>query len=287
MKRQNARILLILTGVFWGLGFVGNKLILNLNLTDQTLLFFRFLVATIGLLIYIIIKTPRIKIISLKKGAFLGIFLYLGFSFQTWGLIHTTASNNAIITASYIAIVPLIMNAVFKHKFSWKHIVAVIFTLFGVIFVSFDFESVSISFGDILTLIGAFFFAIHIIFTERFVKNENVFHLSLFQFVVITFLAGLFILFQKDTSYENFTSGGILIMLGLGLISSLLAFLFQTIGQKYTKSHEAAILISTESVFGPLFAVLILAEVVSTFYVIGFILIIGGIIISEYSSDLV
>ncbi|HPJ23893.1 MAG TPA: EamA family transporter, partial [Bacillota bacterium] len=109
MNRNLARIILISAGAIWGIGFVANKFVLDNGWTESQLIFVRFFTATVLIfLVFLkrIVKTDRRTIFS---GMFLGIFLYLGFFFQTWGLNHTTASNNALITAGYIVLLPLIV----------------------------------------------------------------------------------------------------------------------------------------------------------------------------------
>ena len=70
-------------------------------------------------------------------------------------------------------------------------------------------------------------------------------------------------------------------LLYLGIASTMVGFLLQNIGQKYTEPSTAALLLSMESVFGVLFSVLMLGEVLSVRMAYGCILIFVAIIISE------
>ena len=67
-----------------------------------------------------------------KSGLFLGVFLYLGFYFQTWGLANTTPSHNALITAGYIVLMPVIIYIFERKHIHIKTIMAGFLTLVGI-----------------------------------------------------------------------------------------------------------------------------------------------------------
>jgi drug/metabolite transporter (DMT)-like permease len=67
----------------------------------------------------------------------------------------------------------------------------------------------------------------------------------------------------------------------IGFFASFIGFTFQSIGQKHSNETEAAILISTESVFGPILAIFFLNEIFDWKLGIGILLVFGGVILSE------
>ena len=287
MNRNLARIILTSAGLIWGLGFIGNKYILDSGWNDSQLLFVRFLTATIVIfLIYYkrILKSSRYVI---QSGLFLGIFLYWGFFFQTWGLENTNASNNALITAGYIVLMPVIIYIFERATIPKKTIIAGIITLLGISLITVDFKELTISFGDSLTFIGAFFYALHIYFLGKITKKVDVFALMAFQLLMFIMFATvtMFIVDGLPTvDFQSFDSYKLLLLaIIIGFFASFVAFLFQSIGQKNTNEAEAAILISTESLFGPIFAILFYKDPFNMFILFGIIFVFLGIILSETS----
>jgi drug/metabolite transporter (DMT)-like permease len=268
MNRNLARIILTSAGLIWGFGFIGNKYILDQGWTYQQLLFVRFFVATIAIfLIYYnrIIKTNKETI---KSGLFLGIFLFLGYFFQTWGLAHTTASNNALITAAYIFLMPIIIYVFDKKKVGKQTVIAGLMVMTGISLISVDFKELTIASGDLLTFIGAFFYAFHIYFLGKKAKQKDPYVLMSFQLLIFTGFAPMS---TKLWIYAAL----------LGFFGSFIGFVFQSVGQKNTNEAEAAILISTESLFGPLFAILIYHDPFNMYILFGIISVFLGIILSE------
>ncbi len=287
MNRNLARIILTTAGLIWGLGFIGNKYILDNGWNDSQLLFVRFLTATICIFIIYRKRIMKSNKNVIKSGFFLGVFLYLGFLFQTWGLVHTNPSNNALITAGYIILMPIIIFVFERTRIPNKTIIAGAITLLGISLVTVDFVELEFSLGDNLTFIGAFFYAIHIYFLGKLSKKVDLFALMAFQLLIFSFFATVMMTLRgglPTVDFSSFDSYKLLILaIVIGFFASFVAFLFQSIGQKNTNEAEAAILISTESIFGPIFAILFYNDPFNLFILFGILLVFLGIILSETS----
>jgi len=285
MNKNLARIIITTAGLIWGLGFIGNKYILDNGWTDSQLLFVRFFTATIFIFIFFHKRILKTNKQTIKYGLFLGIFLYLGFFFQTWGLDNTTASNNALITAGYIVLMPLIIYVFEKKHIERKTIIAGIITVLGISLITVDFQELTVAFGDILTFIGAFFYALHIYFLGKMTKKVDLYVLMAFQLLMFSFIATIVMLARGGMPTNLFSSqfsiNLFLLAILLGFFGSFVAFVFQSIGQKNTGEAEAAILISTESVFGPVFAILFYNDPFNISVLFGIILVFTGIVLSE------
>lgn len=285
MNRNLARIILTSAGIIWGFGFVANKYILDSGWNDSQLLFVRFFVATIAIFLIFhkrILKTSKKTIHS---GLFLGIFLYLGFFFQTWGLVHTTASNNALITSGYIFLMPIIIYIAEKRKVGRQTVIAGMLTILGISLISVDFKELTIAIGDILTFIGACFYAVHIYFLGKKAKQQDPYVLMAFQLLIFSVFAFVMMTLRGGFPKGVFESTDQFMILVyaiiIGFFASFLGFVFQSVGQKNTNEAEAAILISTESVFGPLFAILFYNDPFNLMIALGIIFVFFGIILSE------
>jgi len=286
MNRNLARVILITAGAIWGIGFVANKFILDNGWHESQLVFVRFFTATILIFTFFfrrIIKTDKKTILY---GLFLGIFLYLGFFFQTWGIANTTASNNALITAGYIIMLPVMVYLFERTKVHPKTIVAGFITLIGIALITVDFRDLSnIASGDYLTFIGAFFFGIHIYLLGRLTKKVDLYVLMAFQLLIFCVLSLVVMLASDGFPSVDFTNNLdvkiLLVAVLMGTFGSFVAFVMQSIGQKNTNASEAAILISTESLFGPIFAIAIYGERLDLQFFAGMILVLAGIVLSE------
>jgi drug/metabolite transporter (DMT)-like permease len=285
MNRNLARIILTSAGIIWGFGFIINKYILDYGWNDSMLLFVRFFVATIAIFIFFHKRIFKTNKETIKSGLFLGIFLYLGFFFQTWGLANTTASNNALITASYIFLMPIIIFVMEKKKVGVQTIIAGIIVMIGISFISVDFKELRVALGDTLTFVGAFFYAFHIYFLGKKAKKLDPFVLMAFQLLIFSFFAFMMMLFRggiKSIPLNNIDDVKVFLLAALiGFLASFLAFVFQSVGQKNTNEAEAAILISTESVFGPVFAIIFYNDPFNEFIFLGILFVFIGIILSE------
>jgi drug/metabolite transporter (DMT)-like permease len=285
MNRNLARIILISAGMIWGFSFIVNKYILDSGWNDSQLLFVRFFTATIAIFLIYYKRIFKTNKDTIKAGLFLGIFLYLGFFFQTWGLVHTTASNNALITAGYIVMMPVIIYVMERRHIPYKTWIAGFITLVGISLITVDFAELTISYGDTLTFIGAFFYAIHIYFLGKKAKQVDLFVLMAFQLLIFSVFAFIMMMFKggfPTVDFSNSSSVELLVIAAVtGLFGSLIAFIFQSIGQKNTNEAEAAILISTESVFGPIFAILFYNDPFNLLILFGIIFVFMGIVLSE------
>lgn len=285
MNRNLARIIIITAGLIWGLGFVGNKFILDNGWTDSQLLFVRFFTATIVIFAVFYKRIIKADKGVMKSGLFLGVFLYLGFFFQTWGLDNTTASNNALITSGYIIMMPVIVYLFERKHVGYQTVIAGLVTMIGISLITVDFQELTIALGDVLTFIGAVFYAFHIYFLGKQSKKVDLVVLMAYQLLMFSFIASI-VMFTRGGLptgiFESSRSVGLFALaVALGLFGSFVAFMFQSIGQKHTSESEAAILISTESVFGPVFAILFYNDPFNLLLLFGIILVFVGIVLSE------
>src|SRR5665648_490058 len=104
----------------------------------------------------------EINIMILKKGSLIGIFLFLGYTFQTVGLKYTTATKAGFITGLSVVLVPIISHFFIKEKINRNSFIGVVLAFAGLWFLNYS-SSLSINLGDFLVLLCAFCFAIIII----------------------------------------------------------------------------------------------------------------------------
>lgn len=280
MKKYAGEVGLILIAIIWGSGFVGTQFALDRGFTPIQVITLRFFISS-ALLNIIFFKRIKKNIDKdvIKKGSLLGIFLFIAFAVQTIGLLYTTPSKNAFITATNVVIVPFIGYIIYKRKLDSIGVVSSIITLIGIGILSLE-SNFSINFGDFLTLICAFGFAGHIFFTSEFASNKDPIILTAIQFSVAFILSLIVQIFIGELKIDAQISG-YLGVLYLALFSTTIAFLMQTICQKKVSGTKTAIILSTEAVFGTIFSIMLLNEQVTLKMVLGSLLIFISIIMAE------
>lgn len=279
MKKYLGMLGLLVVAMIWGGGFVASDLALE-SFTPFQIMAMRFLMATIFMFILCFRYIKTITKSELKAGFFLGIFLFLGFAFQTIGLRFTTPAKNAFLTATNVVFVPLIAFIIYKKKVSKQGLFGVLMAIVGAGVLSLQ-SNFSLGLGDGLTLLCAISFAFQIFLTGEYVGKNRVTVLNLLQMLtafVFSFI-GMFI--SGDVMPVAVSSDSIYSVLYLGLASTTLAFFLQTVSQKVVDETKSAIIMSMEAVFGALFSIIILKEMFSTRMVIGCVLILSAVLVSE------
>lgn len=278
MKERVAIMMLLITAVVWGSGFVITDIGLN-YMNAYQLMAGRFIVAAIILVILFSYKLKHMNKRILIRGAILGAILYTGFVFQTVGLEYTTPSKNAFLTAVNVLVVPLIAFVLYKRKFDRYEVIGAITAIVGIGLLSLQ-GSFTMNIGDVLTLICAIAFGFDIFYTNKFVKDEDAILITVVQFVTAAIIGSLFVLVRNDVP-TTMETGGIYAVVYLALFSTIVAYVLQNVAFQYTTPTKAAIILSMESVFGMLFSVLFLHELLTIRMVIGALLILLAIIFAE------
>ncbi|MBU5435727.1 DMT family transporter [Pseudoflavonifractor sp. MSJ-37] len=217
----------------------------------------------------------------LWRGAVIGAFLCTAYSVQTFGIQWTTPSNNAFLTAVYCVLVPFLYWAVMKRRPDCWNILAAVLCVTGVGLVSMN-GGFHIALGDGLTLIGAFFYAAHIVAVAKVSPGKDIYLLTVFQFAfaaLYAWIGGL--LFQTPPPAEIFRMDLIVQMAYLTIMCTCVALLFQNVGQVWSDPASASIILSLESVFGVLFSVICYGDPVTPRLMAGFALIFVAVVCSE------
>jgi len=280
MKNIRAEIYLLIIAIIWGSTFAIIKNILNL-IPPYTFLTYRFLLATLVLMIIFWKRIRGINKTILRKGSLIGIFLFLGYTFQTVGIKYTSATKAGFITGLSVVLVPIISLLFVKEKVSRNSIMGAFFALIGLWFLNYT-NSFSFNFGDFLVLLCAFSFAMHIISVGLYIKKLDYVLLVIVQLATVSILSlFLAVIFERpalNLSYSFNVWWGIIFM---GVFATAFAFYMQNRFQRYSTATKTAIIFSGEPIFSAIFAYFLLGEKVGLIAWIGGLLIIFGMIISQ------
>ena len=278
MKKYLGMIGLLTVTIIWGGGFVASEMALE-TLTPFQIMAVRFVIAAA---LMAGMGGKHLKSITreeIRCGFFLGAALFGAFALQIIGLQYTTPSKNAFLTATNVVMVPFIALVIYRKKIEARSLVGAVMAIAGagVLSLSQDF---SLGLGDGLTLLCAVCFAMQIFLTGEYVGRIRPTVLNFLQMATAAVLsvAGLAI-----TGGFSFAASGksILAVLYLGVVSTTITYLLQTVSQKYVDETKSAIILSMEAVFGTVFSVIILHEAITVRMILGSILILSAVLISE------
>jgi drug/metabolite transporter (DMT)-like permease len=292
MKNIKGSLLLLLTAIIWGTSFVSQKLGMN-YIEPFTFGASRFLLGALTLIPVILLfdkinskKNDSEKSINtsfnnkdlIVGGILCGCALFLGASFQQFGIVHTTAGKAGFITALYMVLVPII--GIFMGKktdlYTW---IGVVIAVIGLYLLSIK-EGFSIGKGDAIVLMGTIFWAVHIITVDRFVSKVDGVKLSCIQFLTAGTLSLIasFIAEEPRISEIIDCAGPILYS---AILSVGVAYTLQIIGQKYTNPTLASILMSLESVFSAISGAIYLKESMLAREIFGCVLVFIAVLIAQ------
>ena len=293
--------ILMLVALIWGFAFVGQR-----AATEYIGPFFfigaRMLLGAVTLSIPIYINWVRQKKrlgdqyerqsvkewlqsnrLLIKAGLCCGIVLFLASGTQQVALFYTTASKAGFLTTLYIVIVP-IMGIFLKKATHWNTWISVAIAVVGLYFLTVT-DSLVIEIGDTILIIGAFFWALHIIVIDHFAPQVDVIKMSLIQFLLITVLGFIISPFTDHYFVAELTLTNLIdalpSLLWVGVLSSGVGFTLQAIGQKGANPTAAAIILSLESVFGLIGGFLILGESFTPKEWIGCVLMFAAVILAQ------
>lgn len=271
--------------MIWGAAFVFQNLAMA-HIGPFTLGSVRFLLGALVILPLTFIKKLRPARVSdppfssyLKSGVVCGVCLFLGVTFQQYGIMYTTAGKAGFVTALYMVLVPFIAWIFFKRRIRKAMWLVVAVALAGTFLLCVS-ETLSVQLGDVLVFIGAVFWALQILALERFGQNLDSIKLSVVQFAVCSVLSAvpMFALEQPTAAGLAAAAGPVLYC---GLLSVGVGFTAQTICLKHIDAVVASLIMSTEAVFAAVFGFLLLNETLSGKQIVGCVLVFAAVAMSE------
>ena len=280
--------LLLTTAIIWGFAFVAQRVGMD-YVGPFTFNGIRFAIGSLSLLPLVILSRDEqkpsrnilasagLKTILLGGGA-LGLALFSGASLQQIGLVYTTAGKAGFITGLYVIIVP-ILGLIWRQQPKIGTWIGAVLAAIGMYFLSVT-EQFTIALGDLLVLIGAFFWAAHVLIIGWLSPQINPIKLAFSQYLACSILSLITAAVIEDISMQSISQAAIPILYG-GLLSVGIAYTLQVIAQRDAHPAHAAILLSMEAVFAAIGGWLILDEIISTRGLFGCGLMLAGMLLSQ------
>lgn len=242
-----ADLAMLMVCIIWGTAFVVVK---NALADIGPILFvgLRFMVAFLVLAAVSHRDIIKIRRSTLSSGCLLGVFLFIGYTFQTVGLKYTTSSNAGFITGVSVVLVPIIYSILHKKRPTLLTIITVLMATVGLYLLSVPKGSIALSYGDLLVLVGAFGFALHIIYVDYYSHRHNAIAITGIQVLVVGLICtAIGSIFEPIPARISFNAMFAIIV--TAVFATALAFLLQNYLQKYSTPTRFAIVFASEPVF--------------------------------------
>lgn len=255
----------------WGGAFLSMKGTLE-RLDVNSFLAWRFLIAT---LLLILIRPSVLKKIDLpffKKGVILGIFLSSGYIFQSFGLTLTTVSNTGFITGLYVVLTPIVAAVILRKNISLVEWFAVLVATIGLALLSLN--GLQFGLGEFLVLISALLFALHIVGLGEWSKGLDAYALTVLQLgtcAVVTFLASFKSGFKAPPDSGVWWS-----IIYTAIFATALAFIVQTWAQSFIAPSTVGVILAAEVVFAAGLGIWLLNEPVTLRIALGGLLVLAS-----------
>ncbi|MBV9267396.1 MAG: DMT family transporter [Acidobacteriaceae bacterium] len=279
-----AELALAFVALLWGTTFVIVRGALP-RISTMYFLSVRFTLATACMCLLFL---PAFRSMSLRdlrcglRGGFAaGVFLWLGYVLQTFGLKYTTAGNSGFLTGLYIVVAPLIGAAFARRWLQPAELGGLAVATAGLVLLAAPNVSAQygVNRGDLLTIGCAIVFAFHLLVLGHFSKRERFEAVAIGQVALTAVLSSLSLIFEPPAA--TWTAGVVFAIVITGVFATAVAFAFQTWGQKYTTVTRTALIFALEPVFALVTAVAVGGEKLTIYSVTGGALILCGILLVE------
>jgi len=277
-----ADLLLLLVALIWGFGFVAQRAGME-HIGPYAFNGIRFLLGGLCLL-PLVLRSQRSpltftnRVPLLYAGGLAGLVLFAGATLQQLGIQYTTAGKAGFITGLYVVIVPLI-GIFFRQVTGMGTWIGAILAVIGMYLLSVRGAMV-IDPGDLLVLIGAFFWAIHVLLLGYLSPRTVPVRLAMVQFFVCGLLSLVISFCIESITLSAIKEAAIPILYG-GIGSVGAGYTLQVVVQRRAHPAHAAILLSLESAFAALGGWWLLNEHLSIRGITGCALMLAGMLISQ------
>ncbi|CAB5095271.1 Permease of the drug/metabolite transporter (DMT) superfamily [Olavius algarvensis associated proteobacterium Delta 3] len=280
--------LLLVTATIWGFAFVAQRVGMD-HVGPFTFNGIRFALGSLVLLPMIIRNSGRRDRFEsphdpvggkalIAAGALTGLALFAGASLQQVGLVYTTAGNAGFITGLYVVIVP-ILGLIWGQRPGGGTWVGAFLAAVGLYLLSVT-DNFTIAFGDLLELIGAFFWAGHVLIIGWLSPRTDSLKLACFQYAACSALSLITAVIFETMTMDGIVNALVPILYG-GVMSVGIAYTLQVVAQRHAHPAHAAILLSLEAVFAALGGWILLGERLSARGFTGCALMLAGMLLSQ------
>ena len=282
-RSLKAHLLLVMVTLVWGVTFVEIKDALN---DISPLLFNAVRMSLAGVaLVLVFRKHLRMSAAALRTGIWMGTLLWMGYEFQTAGLVYTTPSKSAFLTGVSVVLVPVFLALIWRRHVNRWTASGVLAAFIGLYLLTVPHAGSGGPFsgvnrGDALTLGCAVAFGFQIIFMGRAMRKHPFEQIATLQACVAAVMMALTVPALEKT-HAVWSPRVVIAILVTGLLATAAAFTIQAWAQQFTPPTHTALIFVLEPVFAWASSYVMLRERLGTRAGLGALLIVAGVVLSE------
>jgi len=263
----------------WGAGFVLVKSGIE-SMPPSAFLFWRFLIATIALLVVMPKRIFRARRRTIGHGLILGALLAASYLFQMTGLQSVTVTTSAFLSALFVVFTPLLAWPLLGERVRWTGWLGVAIAVLGIALLTGVITNFSISRGEWLTLVSAFLFAFQILGVSRWTTRRDMYALAFWQMVGTAAIALTATLLRGEMQVPHTTNLWLDVAF-MGIVASAIGFVVQTAAQVVVSATTASIIYTLEPLFAAIAGVIVFSDQITWEVISGGALILLASWISE------
>jgi drug/metabolite transporter (DMT)-like permease len=272
--------LLLAVAVAWGSTYWVAKELVSQD-TVLAVLAVRMILTAVALGLILVVMRKRLKKTEAAVGCVLGLLLSTVFTFETFGIAATSATNAGLIISLTIVITPVLETVVGKRKLSRLFYLAAVIAVAGVYFLATGGAAASFGFGDLLILLAALARAVHVTGMHRLSAGRNIDSLNL-TFVQMATCGLVFLVMSSlwGTPVPAYAAGldwsAALQMAYLVIVCTVFPFFIQMWAVRRTSPTRVSLLLGTEPVWAAVIGVTLAGDVLGPAGIFGVVLVLAG-----------
>ena len=276
--QMRADFMMVIVTMLWGASYLFMKMGLH-SIQEFNLIALRFGFAFLVAALIFYRRLLKINGKTISYGFLLGTLLFLCTSVVVIGLKTTSVSNAGFLFSLAVIFVPLLIALFSQKKPEKKVMISVCISMTGIALLTLN-ETLQVNIGDFLCILGALFYALHIIVTGKVTEKADAISIGVIQ-LGFAGAWGLLFSFIFEKPQLPSTSESWIAILALSILCSAVGFIGQTVAQKYTTPTRTGLIFSLEPVFAAFFAYIFIGEMLTNKGFVGAVLVLLGVVASE------
>ncbi|MFD0825447.1 DMT family transporter [Neobacillus sp. M.A.Huq-85] len=279
MKTQlRADLMLLMITFFWGASILLTKIALY-HMEEYNLIALRFMIAFLVSGIVFFKHLLKINFQTVKYAFILAAILFFVYVFATFGTKYTSISNAGFLMSLTVIFIPVIITLFLKQKPEKKVVWAIALSLCGIGLLTLN-NQFKIAHGDLLCILCALFYAVHIIVTGKIAGNVNPISIGVLQLGFVGVFSTIFSLIMETPKLPDNPEAWFSTLV-LSIFCTGIPFIVQIIAQQYTTPTHAGLIFTLEPVFSSGFAFIFTGETLSNQGYLGAMLLLISVLIAE------